>query len=310
MTPARFVFVSADLQKGLGDWIMSLPAINLAREKWGAAADIVGICPSPVVELASWAKIFERVYPYRADWVEAYSNELEGATLLLALMDSDMRVYEDVSNRLRGKNIRTLVLRNRFWRERQHHARMVVRNLEVIGVECPDELDYHHPLTCWKLEHTSQRVAIHAGCGPLWQPGAKNWPYFHELGRMLQRLDYEVVQIVGPTDLEMPMPQFRGSVGELAAFLLTCRAFVGNDSGPAHLAGSLGVPTHVIFGFTDPDIWRPVGPRVKWVRAESKRIADVSVEEVFAGVSGSLDYYKEQVRRGWLDGVHSTAMGN
>ena len=41
--------------------------------------------------------------------------------------------------------------------------------------------------------------------------------------------------------------------------------FVGNDSGPAHLAAALGVPTTVIFVSSDPEIWRPVGPRVQVV---------------------------------------------
>ena len=39
--------------------------------------------------------------------------------------------------------------------------------------------------------------------------------------------------------------------------------FIGNDSGPAHLAASLGIPTQVFFRTTDPEIWRPLGPGVE-----------------------------------------------
>ena len=39
--------------------------------------------------------------------------------------------------------------------------------------------------------------------------------------------------------------------------------FIGNDSGPAHLAASLGIPTQVFFRTTDPEIWRPLGPSVE-----------------------------------------------
>ena len=39
---------------------------------------------------------------------------------------------------------------------------------------------------------------------------------------------------------------------ELMAELSSARAFVGNDSGPGHLAGILGVPTLALFGPTDP----------------------------------------------------------
>jgi hypothetical protein len=50
---------------------------------------------------------------------------------------------------------------------------------------------------------------------------------------------------------------------ELAAMLCGARAFVGADSGPAHLAAQLGVPTLALFGPTDPAIWAPIGPRVR-----------------------------------------------
>ena len=33
--------------------------------------------------------------------------------------------------------------------------------------------------------------------------------------------------------------------------------FVGNDSGPAHIAAAFGIPTTVIFGASDPAIWGP-----------------------------------------------------
>jgi heptosyltransferase-3 len=33
--------------------------------------------------------------------------------------------------------------------------------------------------------------------------------------------------------------------------------FVGNDSGPAHLAAAFGVPVTVLFGASDPVTWAP-----------------------------------------------------
>jgi ADP-heptose:LPS heptosyltransferase len=33
--------------------------------------------------------------------------------------------------------------------------------------------------------------------------------------------------------------------------------FVGNDSGPAHIAAAFGVPTVVLFGSSDPVTWAP-----------------------------------------------------
>ncbi|MGH7905741.1 MAG: lipopolysaccharide heptosyltransferase II [Candidatus Binataceae bacterium] len=53
------------------------------------------------------------------------------------------------------------------------------------------------------------------------------------------------------------------SVGELIALLSLCDGFAGNDSGAAHLAGALGIPTVAIFGSTDPFRTGPLGPRVR-----------------------------------------------
>jgi len=57
-----------------------------------------------------------------------------------------------------------------------------------------------------------------------------------------------------------------GSLGRLAGVLSCCRAVVSPDSGPAHMAGALGVPVVAVFGPTSPGRWAPRGPRVKVVR--------------------------------------------
>jgi len=43
----------------------------------------------------------------------------------------------------------------------------------------------------------------------------------------------------------------------LASLLSMCLAFVGNDSGPKHLAVSVGTPTVTLFGPEDPFEWHP-----------------------------------------------------
>jgi ADP-heptose:LPS heptosyltransferase len=50
---------------------------------------------------------------------------------------------------------------------------------------------------------------------------------------------------------------------EFAEKLKGAGAFVGNDSGFSHLAGYLGVPSGVLFGPTDPEVWKPIGKRVR-----------------------------------------------
>jgi lipopolysaccharide heptosyltransferase II len=59
-------------------------------------------------------------------------------------------------------------------------------------------------------------------------------------------------------------------VAELVALLSLARGFVGNDSGAAHVAGALRIPTVAIFGSTNPLRTGPLGPgvRVIWRRLE------------------------------------------
>lgn len=52
-------------------------------------------------------------------------------------------------------------------------------------------------------------------------------------------------------------------------------AFIGNDSGPGHLAGILGAPTVSIFGPSDPAVWRPLGPNIRVIRGEPIDAIDV-----------------------------------
>jgi len=47
---------------------------------------------------------------------------------------------------------------------------------------------------------------------------------------------------------------------ELTALIEAAAVFIGNDSGPAHIAAALGRPTVVLFGSSDSEAWRPWSP--------------------------------------------------
>ena len=130
---------------------------------------------------------------------------------------------------------------------------------------------------------TSGSVVIHPGAGS----GKKCWPAerFLELARKLKQSGKQVEVLIGeveqekwPADLlkefsstaEVRTPS---TLVELMNHLLGACAFVGNDSGPGHLAGILGVPTVSIFGPRDPVRWKPLGPKVQIVSAEWDQIS-------------------------------------
>lgn len=47
------------------------------------------------------------------------------------------------------------------------------------------------------------------------------------------------------------------SIGELVAVIADAKLFVGNDSGPAHIASAVTTPTVVLFGPASAERWRP-----------------------------------------------------
>ncbi|NLO91826.1 MAG: glycosyltransferase family 9 protein [Elusimicrobia bacterium] len=69
-----------------------------------------------------------------------------------------------------------------------------------------------------------------------------------------------------------------------AALMGRASLFIGNNSGPLHLACALGLPTVSTMGPTDPVRWAPVGLRNAVVRKE--KVEDITVEEMEQAVLG------------------------
>lgn len=79
----------------------------------------------------------------------------------------------------------------------------------------------------------------------------------------------------------------RTTLGEAAAVLGSCRAFLGADSGLAHLARSAGTPAVVLFGPTDPSRLYPPGGVVPVVSPAP--CSPCYSNEVFPGCRSGLD---------------------
>jgi ADP-heptose:LPS heptosyltransferase len=142
-----------------------------------------------------------------------------------------------------------------------------------------------------------QAVVLHPGAGS----PAKAWPGFGALAARLAAAGRPVVLTAGPGD-RLPRAEAGGRGGpervardlplrRLAGLLAAARGFVGNDSGPTHLAAALGVPTVAVFGPTDPGVWAPVGRRVRVVAGPGPGGADpwsgVTPERVAAALGAA-----------------------
>jgi heptosyltransferase-2 len=108
---------------------------------------------------------------------------------------------------------------------------------------------------------------------------AKEWParYFRRLAQKIQEeLGLQVVAVGGrnpreQATIEAATPEDaldlsgQTDLPTLAALLAEAAFFVGNDSGPMHLAAAVGIPTLGIFGSTSPTWTAPRGARAAHV---------------------------------------------
>ncbi len=78
-------------------------------------------------------------------------------------------------------------------------------------------------------------------------------------------------------------PTLQTSLSEIKSLLAQAALFVGNDSGPAHMAAAFGVPSVVIFGPSDPAIWGPWRTMGEVVAADGG-IAGVTVPQVLGAL--------------------------
>ncbi len=96
------------------------------------------------------------------------------------------------------------------------------------------------------------------------QPGSsgmeKNWPRdkFLELAKRLEEQGYEPVFLSVPAEKSLWNAPHLESLEDLASFIYESGFFIGNDSGPGHLASCLGIPHLIIAGNENQmRLWRP-----------------------------------------------------
>jgi ADP-heptose:LPS heptosyltransferase len=121
---------------------------------------------------------------------------------------------------------------------------------------------------------------------PLASAPNKTWPAEKFLA-VARQLNLETFFIAGPGEDLSPFREFCTLAGaplsQVKSLLSRAALFIGNDSGPAHLAAAFQVPSVVIFGASDPEIWGPWKASAQVIVARGS-IQEVSVREVLAAV--------------------------
>ena len=91
----------------------------------------------------------------------------------------------------------------------------------------------------------------------------KQWPaerFVHAMRHLQQHWQLTPIVIGAPGDDIAAFHGFRcvaGPLEQTKQILASAKVFLGNDSGPAHMAAAFGVPVTVLYGSSDPVVWAP-----------------------------------------------------
>jgi len=140
--------------------------------------------------------------------------------------------------------------------------------------------------TLWHDHDLGERVVAIApggGTNPGMDLPEKRWPA-ERFAALADRLHFEhglAIAIIGGqpdrtvcaamrASMRAPAIDLTGAIpfAERAAFFERCALYIGNDSGPMHLAVAVGCPVVAIFGPTNPELYGPYHARARVVRRD------------------------------------------
>jgi hypothetical protein len=280
---------------GLGDVILSLPAVALLREKF----------PAGRITMAGNTDYLVPVVRRYVDKVVSLSAlPLHGIYAGAVLPDSELRFWKSFDQIISwtGSDDPGFVQRLKTicptaligaWRPVLNDSRHVSRLfIDSLGKEMASGRKAARAAICVNRQEAAQGtrwladqgwnakdplVVLHPGAGSK----SKRWPLprFISLARHLIRAEGKRLLVVeGPAEeglargVKQALNEDGTMVAEslalslLASVLLKSEFFIGNDSGIAHMAAALGIPVVVLFGATLPQHWAPLGPDVRILR--------------------------------------------
>ena len=159
----------------------------------------------------------------------------------------------------------------------------VTRYLEVLGKYGIDTTGAHPHLQLTETEHSEARnflieagtesepllIGIHPGGN--W--GYKLWDtknYAQVASTLAKKLNAAILLFAGPNErelqaqvaemMEVPLILVQtDNLRHLAALISACDVYIGNDTGPMHIAAAVGTPVVALFGSTNPIRSGPYG---------------------------------------------------
>jgi ADP-heptose:LPS heptosyltransferase len=288
-------------QNQLGDLLLNVPAIRAVRERFrGAHVTLVvgrqnaaAVLGQPwadevrIVETKNFAGVLSAALrrgrrPDLALYFTTVSYSRSGG-LLAAWSGARERVGFDPA-RWGARDAARLTRVVPFPDGAPHQSEVSMALARAVGALDRPPPPYFVPDPALAARAPDGAVYLHPGAGKL----KNRWPAerFAIVAREFLASGRDVRLLEGPQDagtteavaaaLGTTLPVVRGeSIAQLAARFARAALYVGNDTGPLHLAGAVGAPTVGIYGWTDPREWSPVGRLVGAGRAADARLESI-----------------------------------
>jgi ADP-heptose:LPS heptosyltransferase len=280
----------------IGDFIVTLPALQALRERWpDGYIELIGY--PHVARLAGIAGIVSKVesldragiarlFSFRPTMTEEQIAHFRTFDVIINyLHDPDGSVAEN----LKITGARTIIHCSPLVTA-CHAVDHFVKPLESLAIYAAGSIPRLRLVT---EKPAAPFAALHPGSGS----PKKNWPAarFIELARRIaDARALQPVFVLGEADedaerelaaswphatiwRQLPLP-------DLAARLAGASSYVGKDSGISHLAAALGIPSLALFGPSSADLWSPRGDRARFLRAPDGNLDALTVDEVFAAL--------------------------
>jgi heptosyltransferase III len=180
------------------------------------------------------------------------------------------------------------------------YSHKIPRAQEILGEERPVHTAEHLASAMFWLgvpRTEIPRATLIAGKQPAYLPYVvlhpfasappKAWPLgrFVEVAERLQGAGLEPMILAGPGDDASLFGQFQvfrnAPLPDVKNLMSGASLFIGNDSGPAHIAAAFGVPVVVLFGPSNPVTWAPWRTEARVLTSRGE-IGQIGVDEVMA----------------------------
>jgi heptosyltransferase III len=287
----------------LGDFIVTLPALALLRQRWpNAQIHLAG--NATAAALGRRRRLLDAVHSqHEARWSALYGEGVLPADFGAWLAEFDLVVnyWPDSGGELRRRfplRPGQTYLTAAAMPERAPAAAHYCAPLVAFGLPPPTDLVYPLTTVISAPVAAAAPIVIHPGSGS----PRKNWPA-EQWRQLLAELTPPCAIILGEAEsptwetavgsgtsgLARPPPEMLRNrpLEELVLRLAECRLFIGHDSGISHLAAACGARCVLLFGPTDPAVWAPPAPSVQVLRA-GPELRSLPVSDVAAVVAAAL----------------------